>query len=351
MEDIMNSKTWTLALCTLLAACGGDKEGDTSNVTDGESDGSESCEISATPFPADGEADAFYRTSVEFTLDGADATATLALTDASGAAVAGTSSLSDDQKTVYFTPAADLTSGASYTSTLTFCGGNPSATFTVGSLGAPVADPNAMVGKTYTVQLSAARFVKPPGVADLLLGQLTDDVLLGVSGIDGSSIQMLGALSEGAGGPQNTCSPSIDFPVADFSENPFVNIGPENVTIEAAGLTIPIANFNISGAFAADGSYFGGGVLSGQLDARDLAPALADTLGTSDPTELCGLLAGFGVSCAPCADGQSFCVDVLADDITALEKSGTTLECVSQTDCHPSCAASTCADPNAGVCE
>jgi len=340
-----------LFLATLLAACGGDKDNAETGSTDG-TDGTDGCSASVdSTFPADGEADAFYRTSVEFQLSDADPTAVLSLTDASGAAVAGSSSLSSDSTVVYFTPSAPLTSGAAYTASLAFCGGNPSISFNTGSLGPAVSDTDSLVGKTYTVQLSSARFVKPEGVADLLLGQLTDDVLIGVSGVSGTSIEMLGALSDGAGGPQNFCNPSIDFPTADFSENPFVAIGPADVNINAAGMSIPINSLVISGAFAADGSLFGGGVLSGQLDARSLAPLLGDLIGSTDPDEICGLLVGFGVTCGTCSDGQNYCVDVLVDDITAMEKSGTSLECVSGTDCHPECAASTCADPNTGVCE
>jgi hypothetical protein len=41
---------------------------------------------------------------------------------------------------------------------------------------------------------------------------------------------------------------------------------------------------------------------------------------------------------------------VLVTDITATLVSGTTVECVDESNCHPMCEANTCGDPTAGEC-
>ena len=74
----------------------------------------------------------------------------------------------------------------------------------------------------------------------------------------------------------------------------------------------------ISGTFAADGSYFGGGTLLGELDVRKLAPLLEDLIQSDDPAEACGLLLGFGVTCEACSsDSEPFCVALEVDSLTA----------------------------------
>jgi hypothetical protein len=38
------------------------------------------------------------------------------------------------------------------------------------------------------------------------------------------------------------------------------------------------------------------------------AGPLSELIGTSDPDEICALLAGFGVDCSACADGRELCM-------------------------------------------
>ena len=84
-----------------------------------------------------------------------------------------------------------------------------------------------------------------------------------------------------------------------------------DVTLSVAGVDLTINSLSISGTFAEDGSYFGGGEVVGQLDARVLAP-LASDLGLEDdsPDALCNLLLGFGVQCIPCGDGEPYCANL-----------------------------------------
>ena len=318
-----------------LAACNGDKDGDSGELVDPGNPCT--VEVSSTVPSADA-VDAYFRADIEFHLSEADETATLSLTDAGGAAVDGTSWLSEDGTVVYFTPSEALTPSSSYTATLDMCQDKddpkaPSIGFMTSALGESV--DCDLTGRTFLVDLANARFVKPEGVAELLLGQLEDDILMGVMAESDTEVEMLGAIGSGDG--QDYCTPTIDFPVADYTAAPYFSVGPQDTSISAAGYDIEISSLMISGTFASDCSNFGGGVLGGELDARLLGVLLGELVGTEDPDEICTLLTGFGVTCGACAsDGESYCIEILADQLTANEMDST-LECVAESDCHESC--------------
>ena len=82
-----------------------------------------------------------------------------------------------------------------------------------------------------------------------------------------------------------------------------------------AGYNIEIADLEITGTMAADGSYFGGGTLAGSIDTRPLAPLLDDS---GDPNAICALAINFGAACEACpADGEPYCLTLVADQIIA----------------------------------
>jgi hypothetical protein len=334
-----------------LAACTGDKSDDSGS----DIDPGNPCtvEVSSTVPSADA-VDAYYRADIEFHLSEVDETAALSLTDADGVAIDGTSWMSDDGTVVYFTPADGLASSSSYTATLDMCQDKddpkaPAISFMTSSLGEAV--DCELTGRTYLVDLANARFVKPEGVAELLLGQLEDDILMGVMGESDTEVEILGALGSPDG--QDFCTPTIDFPIADYTEAPYFSVGPQDTAISAAGYDIEISSLMISGTFASDCSSFGGGVLGGELDARVLGVLLGELVGTEDPDEICTLLTGFGVECGACtSDGEMYCIEILADQMTA-EEMDTTLDCVAGEDCHEECAdvGKECDTDNYPTCE
>ena len=299
--------------------------------------------------PVDGSTDHFYLDPIEFSLSAPDASASIAVSDGGGAAVAGSTRLSDDGLTVSFVPDGGLAPSTPYGASLSVCDGAVSGSirFTTSGLGAPVTVD--LTGETYVVDLGTARFVQPAGVADLLLGSLENNILVGVISVDGSTLNMLGAVDDGAGGGQDYCSPSIPYAPAAF-DDPSFQVGPADAVLTVAGVDITLFGSRLRGAFASDGSYFGGGRLEGQLDARDLAPLLGDLVGVTDPDAVCSLLAGFGAGCEACgSDGAGYCLAVLADQITATA-SGAPLVCVDEVACHPGCSDNTCGDPALGEC-
>ena len=177
-------------------------------------------------------------------------------------------------------------------------------------------------------------------MGDLIGGLLENAILIGVVSAD-TELEIRGAISTDESTEQDTCTPSLDdFPNADFSQAPYFEIPEGDVAISVAGFTVEINSMSISGSFAADASYFGGGTVSGELDARDLGPLLKGQVDDTSPEYLCSLLAGFGVSCVPCvSDNEPYCAELMVVDLIADEQSGELIE-VELEDCHETCAAS-----------
>lgn len=306
-----------------------------------------SCDIEIDEtYPSDGAIDMYYRGQITAELSDDDESASLSLADSSGAAVSGTSTLDGDDIT--FTPDSPLTSGESYTAMVEYCGGIASFDFTVSALGSPLTVD--ITGGTYAVDLASGNFVEPAGIGDLIGGLLENNILIGIQSTENNLLSIRGAISEEGNSDQDYCSETLDsFPDADFSESPYFVIPEGDVTLSVAGIDLTINALSISGTFAADGSYFGGGEVSGQLDARVLAP-LASDLGLEDdsPEALCNLLLGFGVQCIPCGDGEPYCANLRVNRLSA-DDTEEELGLVCEGDCHELCAENSgeCATPQA----
>jgi hypothetical protein len=299
-----------------LAGCGGED-------SDTEATG-ETCAYVITTTPGANATGVYYRSAVEAKFSPTlDASATLAVDGVEG-------STSTRGNTLVFTPSAPMASSTTYTATLTSSCGTSTFSFTTSDIGAEVtAD---LAGKTYALDLQSdqVRFVNPEGVGDLLGQYLTTDILVGVASPPTTQIQMLGAigLEEVETPTQDICTQTIPFPVADFSENPFFEVGPETTTINVQDFAITINDLRISGSFAADASEIAGATLSGKIDTRPLVPLL-DPEGEDDA--ICVLAQSIGVTCEACADGSgNFCLSLDVVGIPAVEVPGPIVELVDQ---------------------
>jgi len=331
-----------VSLIGLAAVIGCGSKDDDADSSAGESAVDSGCDVEGASvlYPEADGAEFYYRGHVQFVFDGIDEDATLTVTDGAGAAVDGSTSW--DENTFSFAPAAPLANSTQYSATLTHCLGESTIGFMTGALGGAIDDGVDLTGKTYVVELDGARFVKPAGVGGLLMGLLEQNILLGVTEVTDTEIKMMGAISETDTIEQDRCEPSINFPeAADFTAAPFFSVGPEDTTLSAAGYDIVINNLMIAGDFASDGSYIGGAILSGLLDARDLVDALVGggLLEDDDPNAVCDLIATFGVACGACPDGENYCLEIYVDQITANADDQTL---VAQDVCDPDACAEGC---------
>ena len=334
----------------LLAAIGCSSKddgagGDTGATGGGTPGGGTSADVCGSPqATADfDEVDFYVRGTVDFkfTKD-KDEEATVSVADAAGANVDGSTEWIGD--TIRFTPSTPLMTGSAYEATLTHCGGEAGVKFNTSDLGGALEDgPDSLIGNTYAVALGEARFVKPEGVGSLLGGLLTQDILVGVTAADDTTISMMGALSQEGSLEQDRCEPSIEFPVAaDFTEAPFFSINADELALTVADFNVAINDFTLSGTFASDGSYMGGAVLAGLLDARDLVEALIGggiLEEGSNAQDVCDLIGAFSVNCEACSDGEEYCLSIHVDQIMA-DKTGSTL--VAQDECDPEACSDGC---------
>lgn len=348
----MNSFRNGLILAALFVGATACDGGDDDVTDEDPTDEITGCQttISST-LPADAATEVYYRTPIEVNFSADDASATLTLTDAGGATVAGNSSA--DGKKAIFAPDAPLMPSTAYTIGITYCDGEKSAetTFTTSATGAAIADASTLVGNTYDIDLGTARITEPPGVGGLLTGLLADldeKLLVSVGEYDmgASTLTMFGALGSEDGGTitQDTCEVSIEFPIAaDFSGNPYFEIEGDDVTIGAAGVEVTLKTLKLTGSFAPDGGSLDGVTLEGSADTRDFVDLLGDQLGgaTGDDA-VCNLIAQLapGVECEDCGDGNVTCLAIVADSLEANQVDGLSLVQVTQDD--------VCAD---GSCE
>ncbi|MSP54789.1 MAG: hypothetical protein EXR69_04160 [Myxococcales bacterium] len=320
-----------LSLCSLfsliaLVACG-DKADDTGGTDDTGGNGG-GCGISVdSTTPAPNATDAYYRANIEFVLSDPDSTAAVTTT------IPGHQETSVDGLTVIWVPDDALDPATAYSVTLDYCGGSVVLDFTTSDLGTSMSDPSALLGKTYVLTLGDARIVEPAGIGSVLSSYLTTDILLGVSAVSDTTLDIVGAVAVDGVSPsvQDFCTETIDFPTADFADEPFFTVGPQTTTLDVAGYEIEIGDLNITGTFAADGSYFDGGTLSGTIDTRPLAPLVDDS---GNEGAICDLAVNFGAECEACSsDGQPYCLTLVADRILAEQLPDTELREVGTSDC------------------
>ena len=314
---------------------GGSTDGGSTDGGSGDG-GSGLCDAVVTgSAPEEGDNDVRLDSRISFDLSEADPSASITLASLAGSSVAGSTWTADDDHSVWFEASGPLQGATDYVATLDWCGGSETVSFRTQDPGAPV---KGLEGRAYNVDLAGATWVEPAGVGDLISGSLTEDLLLQVADVTETTIEMFGAL--GTGGEQDTCQPTIDFPVADFSENPFFQLGPSDVSFDFAGTLIALNNVKLTGSFNSDGAAIEGGAMSAELDVRNMADLIGDLLGTTDPDDICGLLVFVGAECADCAgDGAPYCLSVRVEDLDAPEIADS-LDEITMADCHPDCAAS-----------
>ncbi|MCK6507555.1 Ig-like domain-containing protein [Myxococcota bacterium] len=312
---------------------GGTDGGGTDGGTDG---GTEDCDVDVDDSaPEDGDTDVALGSTVVFYLDDADPTASVSLATAAGASVAGSTWLANDDSEVWFQPEGPLSSNTEYVATLDWCGGTESVSFTTLDPGTPVDD---LVGNAYLLDVAGASWTEPEGAGDLISGFIDLELIVGVSSVTGDSIKMLGAIADA--GEQDYCTPTIDFPSADFRENPYFQVGPTDVVFDAGGISAELSDFSMSGYFGDDGDIIEEGVVQAELDVRVLAPALGEVLGTEDPDDLCMYMGFLGIECTTCTgDGADYCVGLTVEEIDGALL-GESLATVDQGNCHPMCAES-----------
>ncbi|TNE90883.1 MAG: hypothetical protein EP330_07135 [Deltaproteobacteria bacterium] len=315
------------------AAC---TEGDTDTDADSDSDSDTDTDCPnrvEEVFPRVGTTDAYVGTTIEARLDVPDANAVLAVPG-----VVGTSAI--DGTRVVFTPSAPLTPSTAYTPLITW-GFDCELTwdFSTSAAGAPV-DPSLLVGKTYDLDLESGRFVKPEGVGSLLgkyLGRAP--LLLGVTSASSTEVALRVAPANDAS-TQDVCQQSIDV-TAPLDTPLFGPTDPFSFLLPVEGVTAPVDDASLSGAFGPGGDSLAGVRLTGRIDTRPLVE-LIETGGA--PEALCDLSASIGVYCEDCGNGDVFCLPL---EVDSLQATAVSIALADQSDPYDPCATHAAECPDA----
>lgn len=246
-------------------------------------------------------------------------------------AVSYTATLSDGQ--VVFTPDQTLESGTTYTWTSTLCGAEvATGSFTPRGEGEWV-PPDELPNRTFGMDLASATWVEPEGGGQLFSQLFGGILLVGVQSADESSIDTMGAVGEDVDGyrQQDPCYATVDFEPADFTRNPYVEIGPVEFPIEVQGQPATLHDLHFFGAFDVEGLSLRDASLRAQGDLRDVAPG-------SGYRQYCNLLATYGLSCTACvSDGTEACINLAVQDITGEILPGVAIQVVTDpgAECGP----------------
>ncbi|MCB9777119.1 MAG: Ig-like domain-containing protein [Alphaproteobacteria bacterium] len=285
--------------------------------TDG---GTTDCEVDIDSLePDDGDTGVYWRDPMEVTLDGATdpSNVTFTLTDSGGAAIPVTASWSEGGLVATLTAGDGMTGNETYTLQVDVCGNSASTSFTTSAYGLPLeGDPVSLKDTAFYFDLPGATFVQPPGVGALLATFLDVPIILGITDVSSTQIDLLGAQGERNDADewiQDLAQVTWDFPVADFGTSPYFEAEAAEIVIGYSYggdiYEIPVYNFHVEGTFSADGTRIGGGRAIGKGDTRNMGPLLG---AGDEPDAVCEFLGTVGLVCEDCGDGNETCITLEA---------------------------------------
>ncbi len=315
----------TIAIALILCGCGGDDGKvkdliDTGWFTDTAVFDAENCKHKVYSTQPEADADDWYWKSPLRVLTETDKDEAYVswLVDGNGLQIETTRTWSDEGLNFELEVPGGLQSSTDYTLNVNDCGTSHRIDFRTSPFGEPLLlGPEALVGKTYHLDLVDAEWVEPGGIGGLLQLYFTTPILVGIKVANNVNIDFIGSpgrLDEFGVLEQDLSETTWDFPLTDFRDAPYFVARSEGVTFAFQGLEVPIADFRLAGTFSADMTELGGIELSGLGDTRNLGELLND----ANDAAVCELAATLGVDCVDCADGEPLCLFMSARDVTGV---------------------------------
>ena len=228
---------------------------------------------------------------------------------------------------VVFTPDELLDRETEYSWTADLCTEEvASGVFTTRWEGAELEDPSVLTGRTFSMDLQDALWLEPEGAGDLFAEYFGGVFLVGVEEVTEDAVDVIFAVGENVGDmvQQDPCYETVDFEPADFSRNPYFELGPKRMPLEVQGQSVMLDNVQISGALVDGGTDL--------TDAELLADADLRQLG-ADWQTYCTYLVIFGLSCMECSsDGVEACVGLHVAQIEGEPQGGVVVKEVTDPD-------------------
>lgn len=209
------------------------------------------------------------------------------------------------------------------------CAVTESIAFRTDELGTPIdGGARTLVGTTFRLDLVNATWVEPGALSTLLALYFTTPILLGVQYADDANLDLLGAPGavDTFGGITQADAPTWDFPIQPFGQQPYFEAEVDFIELDYQNgsevIAIPVSDFKLYGTIGPDGRSFGGGIIEGLADSRNLGSVIND----DDEDAICDFAASLGVTCQACADGLPYCLRIVGEDIEGVRVEGLTLD-------------------------
>ncbi len=219
--------------------------------------------------------------------------------------------------------------------------------FRTSEAGLPLPNPDALIDRVFSTDLTSGNFVEPPGIGAIIQSMLADATLLcdidaasnlspfsqpglhflsGLGTLDGPDIvpEPCSEISWMTAGSDQQLGTSDDRP--GIFDNPSFELGPTDMTMPMQGLSVTINDMVMTGVYSTDGQSIVGGTLQGRIDTRPLAPAL-DPEGGEDA--ICQLVEEtIGVSCSECGSPNpgAFCLGISVTELVSTWRPNIDLE-------------------------
>lgn len=289
--------------------------GDTDDPVDtndpGDTDDTqEECTVAAIleASPEDGAEWVSRSAVVELEVDGnpTEAETTFTLTDGSGGEVAVEATL--EEGWVAFTPDEMLEAETDYEWTTSVCGVEAEGSFTTGNYGEYV-EPDDVGEAAYAIDITDGTWLEPEGAGSWISYLFSGYILLGVEDISEDEVDViLGVGEESRAGEveQDLCTQTVDFDPVSFEEDPYFEAEAEVLYVTAEGYTAGLYFPYLRTAFTPGGLGLGDGMITGQMDMRDV----------EESGSYCDYVAYLGWECVSCeTDGEPYCLDIHVEDL------------------------------------
>lgn len=299
---------------------------DTSDTGDNDTATNDCTVTTVSTSVSEGATGVYYRDTftVSFSGDARAAGATVALADAAGVTLDVALDWSEGNVQASFSSV--LAPETDHTLTVSVCGVDTTVNFRTSALGSPLeGEPSMLEGQTYVFRLSDSEITQPRFLDAVAGTYLTVPILVSVVAADASSIELIGSLGEllnDGSYRQVPREPTWAFPAADFTGHPYFEASSDRIVLAYAGIDIPVEQFTLSGTFSADGTRLEEATVTGFGDSRNMGALLGQA---DNPDAMCDLAEAAGVSCTDCADGEPYCLYIVAEQIDALEVPGVTI--------------------------
>jgi hypothetical protein len=167
----------------------------------------------------------------------------------------------------------------------------------------------SLEGRTWAVDLDTVTFTEPAGLEGLLSLLDSSILLFHVTEESEDRLELVVAMA-GVDGRQDPCERIVTLPDAAWT-NPDFAIDEGRLELTVGGEAMNIRDAFLAAQVVSQGEGWSDGELLGELDAREVEPALPSG------TDVCDLIDTMGGSCHACSDGSRTCFDLVIEEIVA----------------------------------